>query len=240
MIIPEILKEVLIRAGTNRPGIGSIDCSYMKDEDFNFYFEALKELQLFGIIKWVTDEYDFNPEENSFDKKVVYGLTDKGIRCKEDYNFLQEVIKQTEGKASTPLTVNATRLRDVVLQKQIPEKFKTDYLKTIDEIYTCAANSCLIATIALCGKVLEYTSKYIIADKRNYHPESTIGQLLPIVQDVLVKDNRYFDQNLMKVAKIVNYSRNHAIHSSETVPVPSEEQATMVVAAVTDFINRTL
>jgi len=237
-IVPEILKEVLISA--NSEGVGIIDFTDLKDEHFNLYYDQLKELQLFGIVKWVEDQYDFNPEANSFDKMLNYELTEKGFRCRQDYSFLQQILKSVEGKTTTPLAINTKRLKDVASKKKIPGTFESDFLKTIDEITICADNNCFIATITLSGKVLEYTAKYIISNKINYHPNSTLGQLLPIVRDVLSRENRYFDQNLMKVAEIINYSRNHAIHSSEVVPVPSEDQANMVVAAITDFINRTL
>ena len=47
-------------------------------------------------------------------------------------------------------------------------------------------------------------------------------------------------KSLPEIAKIINQSRIPAVHAKERIPVPSREQAVMVIHAVADTVNRAI
>ncbi len=76
---------------------------------------------------------------------------------------------------------------------------------------------------------------------RNVTPNepAMIGQLLKVVREKL--PDVYLDPALGNVANIINQSRIPAIHRlAESVPVPSQNQASMVVFAMMDVVDRHL
>jgi hypothetical protein len=46
--------------------------------------------------------------------------------------------------------------------------------------------------------------------------------------------------NLLSVANIINTSRITAVHAKEKIPVPSRDQAVMVIFATRDVVRRNL
>jgi len=124
-------------------------------------------------------------------------------------------------------------------ERPINPIYADDLLATLAELRTCFANECYIACLALSGKLLEICLKQLFISKSIHFEERwMIGELLRKLREA--DPERYLDQSLGDIANIINKSRIPAVHSKERVPVPSREQAVMVINAVVDTMNRTL
>lgn len=53
-------------------------------------------------------------------------------------------------------------------------------------------------------------------------------------------EDAVMDPTLMNVVQIINSSRITAVHAQERVPVPSRDQAIMVIFATRDVVRRNL
>jgi len=51
---------------------------------------------------------------------------------------------------------------------------------------------------------------------------------------------KYIDPSLGSIGDIINKSRIPAVHAKEKIPVPSRDQAAMVIHAVVDLTRRTI
>ena len=93
--------------------------------------------------------------------------------------------------------------------------------------------------MALAGKILEICLKQRLDNWGvEYSDRSMIGQLLTELKKASSRED-YIDPALGNIADIINQSRITAVHAKESVPVPSREQAAMVICAVSDMLNRT-
>ena len=52
--------------------------------------------------------------------------------------------------------------------------------------------------------------------------------------------NEYLDPTLTNIANIINESRITAVHAKERIPIPSRDQAVMVIFATRDVVRRNL
>ena len=117
--------------------------------------------------------------------------------------------------------------------------YKDDLIATLAELRTCFAQDCFIACLGLSGKILEVCLKQtMITHHINFDEKWMIGQLLNTLR--AAKPDFYLDRSLGEVAIIINKSRVTAVHALERVPVPTRDQAAMVIHAVIDTVNRTL
>jgi hypothetical protein len=117
--------------------------------------------------------------------------------------------------------------------------YRDDLLASIKELRICFAQECYIACLALAGKILEICLKQVLIDNQiEFDDKWMIGRLLARFKEVNVE--RYLDQSLSDIANIINKSRIPAVHSKEKIPVPSRDQAAMVIHAVVDTVNRVI
>ncbi|MCP9933966.1 hypothetical protein KBZ08_08545 [Cyanobium sp. Candia 9D4] len=115
--------------------------------------------------------------------------------------------------------------------------YKNDLIASIQELSRCLSSSCFIAVMALSGKILEIAIKhYFVVNSIPFQNDLMLGPLLR----KLAEQGAYVDPGLKNVANIINLSRIPAVHSKENVPIPSKEQASMVVFATLDVLNRFL
>jgi hypothetical protein len=154
---------------------------------------------------------------------------------------LSKLHEEAEERPAAPATVTA--VRDCIERARsasINPQYRQDLLVTLGEIATCFEVNCFVATVALGGKVLEITLRQVLLDAAITPNEpAMIGQLLRLVREKLPKV--YLDPGLKNVANIINESRIPAIHQlAEAVPVPSAHQASMVVFAMLDVVERHL
>lgn len=117
--------------------------------------------------------------------------------------------------------------------------YRDDLLASIRELRTCFAQECYIACLALAGKILEICLKQILIDNQiEFDDKWMIGRLINRLRESNVQ--RYLDQSLPDIANIINKSRIPAVHANEKIPVPSRDQAAMVIHAVVDTVNRVI
>jgi len=121
----------------------------------------------------------------------------------------------------------------------INQVYHDDLLASIKELRICFAQECYIACLALAGKILEICLKQVLIDNKiEFDDKWMIGRLLAQFKEANVE--RYLDQSLPDIANIINKSRISAVHSKEKIPVPSRDQAAMVIHAVVDTVNRVI
>jgi hypothetical protein len=117
--------------------------------------------------------------------------------------------------------------------------YRDDLLTSIRELQICFDNACYIACLALSGKILEICLKQLMLDSGIAFDDGwMIGQLLKKLRDANCP--KYLDPSLGNLGNIINHSRIPAVHAKEKIPVPSKEQAVMVIHAVVDLARRTI
>lgn len=115
--------------------------------------------------------------------------------------------------------------------------YRDDLLASLKELRICFSNECYIACLALSGKILEICLKQLFLDNSiSFEENWMIGKLLQKLKESGCE--KYLDQSLPEIANIINKSRIPAVHAKERIPVPSREQAIMVIHAVADTVNR--
>ncbi len=117
--------------------------------------------------------------------------------------------------------------------------YADDFVRTLEEIGRAYVAECYIAVISLCGKILEVCLKEMLR-KHNvpYEEQWMIGKLLSVATEFV--PSYYADPALKNVCNIVNNARIPAVHAKIKVPVPSQNQADMVIHAMADVARRLL
>jgi len=69
-------------------------------------------------------------------------------------------------------------------------------------------------------------------------PNAMVGTLIRTIRERVPQE--YMDPTLMNVVNIINTSRITAVHAREKIPVPSRDQAIMVIFATRDVVRRNL
>ena len=131
------------------------------------------------------------------------------------------------------------RVRDRVAEA-LPEDrvYREDFIASLVEMRFCMDHGCFIAVLGLAGKCLEIAIKHRLSEAGvEFEDDWMLGKLLSKLKE---SQAHYVDPALTNIANIINQSRIPAVHAKRTVPIPSREQAAMVVHAVVDFLNRTL
>lgn len=119
------------------------------------------------------------------------------------------------------------------------ENYREDFLKTLDEIRICFDEGCFIAAIGLCGKILEVCLKEVLLRHGiQCDPNAMVGTLIKSIKERAPSE--YIDPTLMNVVNIINTSRITAVHAKERIPIPSRDQAIMVIFATRDVVRRNL
>jgi hypothetical protein len=65
-----------------------------------------------------------------------------------------------------------------------------------------------------------------------------VGTLIKSIRERVPTE--YIDPTLMNVVNIITTSRNTALHAKERIPIPSRDQAIMVIFATRDVVRRNL
>jgi hypothetical protein len=116
--------------------------------------------------------------------------------------------------------------------------YKKDLIVSIQELSICLCSSCYIAVMALSGKILEITIKHYFAmNSITFQNDLMLG---PLLRKLAEQEVAYVDPGLKNVANIINLSRIPAVHAKKNAPIPSKEQASMVIFATLDVLNRFL
>lgn len=115
--------------------------------------------------------------------------------------------------------------------------YRQDLFRSIEEMEVSLDHGCYIAVMALAGKVLEICLKQLCDDLSiRFGDDWMLGTLLGKLDEA----GPYLDPGLKNVANLIKLSRIPAVHAKSNIPIPSEDQAVMVVRATIDVIKRTL
>jgi hypothetical protein len=92
--------------------------------------------------------------------------------------------------------------------------------------------------MALGGKILELGLKQRMIDLNfKFDDNWMLGTLVSKLGSL---PQEYVDPALGNLVNIINQSRIPAVHAKRAIPIPSRDQAIMVVAAVVDVLKRTI
>lgn len=170
---------------------------------------------------------------------IGYCLSDRGRALAGSEAKLRRAVAEVTGGPKTEVSEAVAALQRECQEAKLNEMYRDDFLKTLDEIRICFDEGCFIATIALCGKILEVCLKEVLL-RHNlpWRDRAMIGELLSAVRESV--PDEYIDPALPSLAEIINKSRITAIHARERIPVPSRDQAIMVIFATRDVVRRNL
>jgi hypothetical protein len=166
---------------------------------------------------------------------IFYSLSELAIEYKGDSEKLRSALVKASSPPLNEIAQSIKELADLCDGAEINPNFKADYIQTLDEIAICFNHDCYIATISLCGKILEISLTDIL--QRNAIDTSNIrmiGQLIHAARENL--HLRYIDNTFYDVARIISKSRNTAVHFNDGIPVPTRDQAVMVIFATRHFV----
>lgn len=194
---------------------------------------ALERLGAVGIVA------DVRPTFGTGGLGFAYRLNLEACSSLTHHQSIVEFVEDVLAGGADETSASLGRLIRQCKQHPINPVYADDLLATLQELRSCFSNECYIACLALSGKLLEICLKQILLSMQiDFDEHWMIGRLL---RELRERDPlRYLDQSLGDVANVINKSRIPAVHSVERVPVPSRDQAIMVIHAVVDTINRTL
>ena len=194
----------------------------------------IEKLSLMGLVKDASPIFGKNGG-----MWIGYSLSDKGYECANNEEIFNEYISKLKEKPTNEISNSVRTLIELSKNSNINPNYKDDFIATLNEIAICFDNECYIATISLCGKILEITLTEII--KRNniiVGERVMLGQLIKKIKENQIDE--YLDPALPEISKVISYSRNSAIHYNEKIPIPSREQAIMVIFAMKDVVQRNI
>lgn len=170
---------------------------------------------------------------------IGYRLTQRGRDIAATEPDLRRAVSDLIGKPKTEVSEAVADLLAECRDSPINETYREDFLKTLDEIRICFDSECYIAAIALCGKILEVCLKEVLLRLGvQFDSNSMVGTLIKTIRERVPSE--YVDPTLPNVVNVINTSRITAIHAKERIPVPSRDQAIMVVFATWDIVRRNL
>jgi hypothetical protein len=170
---------------------------------------------------------------------IGYRLSDRGRELALSEPDLRRAVAELTGGPKTEVSESVALLQRECQDAQINEMYRDDFLKTLDEIRICFDEGCFIAAIGLCGKILEVCLKEVLLRNNvQCDPNAMVGTLIKSIRERV--PDEYMDQTLMNVVNIINTSRITAVHAKERIPIPSRDQAIMVIFATRDVVRRNL
>jgi hypothetical protein len=170
---------------------------------------------------------------------IGYRLSDRGRELALSDTDLRRAVADLIGGPRTEVSEAVALLQKECRDAEVNEVYREDFLKTLDEIRICFDDGCFIAAIGLCGKILEVCLKEVLLrHKLQFDPNAMVGTLIKSIRERA--SGEYLDPTLMNVANIINTSRITAVHAKERIPIPSRDQAIMVIFATRDVVRRNL
>jgi hypothetical protein len=170
---------------------------------------------------------------------IGYQLTETGRQLAASEPEMRRALAKLIGGPQSEVSEAVEDLRQQCERAQINVMYRDDFLATLREIGVCFDQHCFIATVSLCGKILEICLKETLSRHDiQVDPNATAGALIRTVRERIT--NEYIDPALPNIFNIVNVSRNTAIHANELIPIPSRDQTVMVIFATRDLVLRKL
>lgn len=116
-------------------------------------------------------------------------------------------------------------------------ELRDDLRNDLREMITCLNANSFRGCLAMAGIVLERILKHFLTTRSiPFAKDSMVGRLLGDIE----KSGQYVDPTLKNIWNIINAQRIIGVHAKEAVPIPSRDQALMVVFAVKDTVTRIL
>ncbi len=170
---------------------------------------------------------------------IGYQLTEKGRDLSTSEDTLRRAVAELIGGPKTEVSEAIKSIQGELERTNINKLYKDDFIRTVEEVGICFDNECYIAAIGLCGKVLEVCLKEIlIRNNIEFDPNSMVGSLIRLIERQA--PHEYTDPALRNIVNIINTSRITAVHAREEIPVPSRDQAIMVIFATRDILARNI
>ena len=170
---------------------------------------------------------------------IGYRLSERGRELALSEPDLRRAVAELTGGPKTEVSEAVALLQKECQETQINEMYRENFLKTLDEIRICFDEGCFIAAIGLCGKILEVCLKEILLRNNvQSDPNAMVGTLIKSIRERV--PGEYMDPTLMDVVNIINASRITAVHAKERIPIPSRDQAIMVIFATREVVRRNL
>jgi hypothetical protein len=111
----------------------------------------------------------------------------------------------------------------------------TDIVHDLQEMIDAANIGAFRASLAMAGRVLEQLLNHMMAiHELPLRDGMGVGKKIKSLREGGV----YLDAGLSNVHNLINVQRIIGVHANEKVPIPSEDQAVMVIFAVKDSVNR--
>ena len=170
---------------------------------------------------------------------IGYSISEYGQSLSQSEQKLKSAVAELTEDVKSEVSQSVMALCEECQQVPINENYRQDFIRTLEEIAICFDNGCFIAAIGLCGKILEVCLKEIlIRHNINFDTNSMIGILLKTIKEKVPSE--YIDPTLINIANIINQSRITAVHAKEKIPIPSRDQAIMVLFATRDIVRRNM
>lgn len=231
----EILKELILLGAKHYPNITDpSESDILLNIGVAPTTTHIEKLSLMGLVKDASPLFGKNGG-----MWIGYSLSEEGFNSANNETLFNNYISELQQKPTNEISNSVRDLIVLSKESNINLNYKDDFIKTLEEIAICFDNECYIATISLSGKILETTLTEIL-QRNNIEigERDMLGKLIRKIKDNKV--NEYIDPALTEIAKVISYSRNSAIHHNEKIPIPSREQAIMVVFAMKDVVQRNL
>jgi hypothetical protein len=170
---------------------------------------------------------------------IGYALTDHARPLATDPEALRLAVGALLGGPVNEVSRSIHDLVDAVGGRPFRATYHGNLLARLNEMAICMDHDCFMAVMAHCGVILEILLKETLT--RNHIPyddNAGVGSLIGRLQAHPAAV--YLDPGLKNIANIINQSRIQSVHHHETVPVPSRDQAIMVVYAIRDLTMRYL
>jgi len=171
---------------------------------------------------------------------IGYRLTDQGRELAKSDRALFKVLGKLLQNNRFEVSSAVANLIEENRKKISEAPYGDSFLVTLREISICFENGCFNAAIALCGKILEICLRRILMQNNlafdNYSMAGgLLQQVNPYVPPNIIGSN--FNNN----SNIINVYRNAAIHVHEdAIPVPSRDEAILVIHAMRELVNSCL
>jgi len=127
-------------------------------------------------------------------------------------------------------------IHDMTDRIQKSSEVAGDFLNDLREMTMCLNAQVYRACLAMGGVILERSIKQKLSDlKVPFAKDWMVGKLIGELSNA----NVYVDPSLKNTWNIINAQRIIGVHATEATPIPSRDQALMVMFAVKDTVTRT-
>jgi hypothetical protein len=231
----DIIKEIVSHGARSYPEVADPSTSELLSKaGVALVTTYIEQLSLVEITKNPTPMFGANGG-----MWIGYEITEKAKTLLNSDDALRDAVQDLIHEKTSEVSQSVRDLIEECKTKNINENYKVDFLQTLKEIAICFDNDCFIASIGLCGKILEVCLKEIlIRNKVTFDPNAMVGSLIQKIRDKV--PNEYVDPSLMNVTNIINTSRITSVHAKEKIPIPSRDQAIMVIFATREVVRRNL